>query len=133
MEEKEVELAEEKPEEKVEEKKEEGKDDDTELLRRFDRGFNKWLNALSEKELEKVVSRVLRNHPNEKTCFEYIECVRSMEGTVRFCNKCRRTGCEKCDYLKCLRYVVRWQKPADWRRRTSQTAVMGALRFLRGN
>ena len=55
-----------------------------------------------------------------------------MEGMVRFCSKCRRTSCEKCDYVKSLRYVVRHQKPADWYSRSGQTAVMGGLRFLHG-
>ena len=55
-----------------------------------------------------------------------------MEGMVRLCSKCRRTSCEKCDYVKCLRYVVRHQKPADWYSCSGQTAVMGGLRFLRG-
>ena len=41
---------------------------------------------------------------------EYTDCVRSMEHLVRFCSKCRRTGCESCDYVKCLRYVVRRNK-----------------------
>ena len=36
-------------------------------------------------------------------------------------------------YVKCLRHVVRWQKPGEWWMRSSQTAVMGALRFLKGN
>ena len=97
-----------------EKKEEEGKEEDKVLeeeqeeviLRRFDVGFNKWLSGLSEVELEKVVSRLMKGHANEKTTMEYIECVKSMEHMVRFCSKCRRTGCEECDYVKCLRCVV---------------------------
>ena len=102
-------------------------------LSRFDKGFEKWLSGLSEVELEKVASRLMKGHANEKTTWEYIECVKSMEHKVRFCSKCRRSGCEKCDYNKCLRYVVRHQKPGDWWMRSGQSAVMGALRFLKGN
>ena len=103
------------------------------ILRRFDVGFNKWLSGLSEVELEKVVSRLMKGHANEKTTMEYIECVKSMEHMVRFCSTCRRTGCEKCDYVRCLRYVVRWQKPGEWWKRTGQIVVMGGLRFLSAN
>ena len=46
--------------------------------------------------LEKVVSRLMRGHENEKVTKEYTDCVRSMERLVRFCSKCR----------KCLRYGV---------------------------
>ena len=76
---------------------------------------------------------MMRGHDLETTTMQYIDCVRSMEQKVRYCSKCRRTGCEKCDYVKCLRYVVRNQKPADWWNRTSQQAIMGAIRFLSGN
>ena len=65
----------------------------------------------------------MRDHENEKSVKEYTECVRSMEHKVRFCSKCRRSGCEKCDYVKCLRYVVRWQKPGDWWRRSGHAAM----------
>ena len=121
-----------------EQKKEEGKEvdevleDEMMILRRFDTGFNRWLSSLSEVELEKVVRRLMKGHANEESTFQYMECVKSMEGMVRFCSKCRRCGCEKCDYIKCLRYVVRWQKPADWWKRSGQSAVMGGLRFLHG-
>ena len=115
---------EDKPEEEAEE---------VSILRRFDAGFEKWLGGLSEEKLEQVVSRLMRGHENEKSTREYTECVKSMEHLVRYCSKCRRQGCEKCDYVKCLRYVVRWQKPADWWKRTSQAAVMGTVRFLKGS
>ena len=55
-----------------------------------------------------------------------------MEHLVRFCAKCRRRGCEKCDYVKCLRHVVRFQKPAYWWKTSSHPAVTGTVRFLRG-
>ena len=74
----------------------------------------------------------MQGHVNEKSTMEYIECVKGMESIVRFCSKCRRSGCEKCDYVKCLRYVVRWQKPAEWWMRSGHTAILGALRFLKG-
>ena len=108
-------------------------EEEVRCLSRFDRGLEKWLSGLSEVELEKVVSRLMKGHANEKTTMEYIECVKSMEHMVRFCSKCRRKGCEKCDYVRCLRYVARWQKPGDWWKRSGQSAVMGALRFLKGN
>ena len=103
------------------------------ILRRIDAGFEKWLGGLSEEKLEQVVSRLMSGHENEQPTREYTECVKSMEHLVRYCSKCRRQGCEKCDYVKCLRYVVRWQKPADWWKRTSQAAAMGAVRFLKGS
>ena len=102
------------------------------ILRRIDTGFNRWLRSLSEVELEKVVRRLMKGHANEESTFQYMECVKSMEGVVRFCSKCRRCGCEKCDYSKCSRYDVGWQKPADWWKRQGQAAVMGGLRFLHG-
>ena len=67
------------------------------MLRRFDAGFEKWLGCLSEEMLEKVVSRLMSGHESEKATREYIECVKSMEHLVRYCSKCRRQGCEKCD------------------------------------
>ena len=114
---------EEKPEEEAEE---------VVILRRFDVGFEKWLGGLSEEELEQVVSQLMMGHENEKSTREYTECVKSMEHLVRFCSKCRRSGCEKCDYVKCLRHVVRYQKPGDWWRRSSHPAVTGTVRYLKG-
>ena len=102
------------------------------VLQRLDSGFEKWLAALSEQQLEQVVSRLMRGHENEQSTREYTECVKSMEHLVRFCSKCRRSGCEKCDYIKSLRYVVRWQKPGDWWKTTSHHAVKGTVRFLKG-
>ena len=102
------------------------------ILRRFDVGFNNWLSGLSEVMLEKVVSRLMKGHANEKTTMEYIECVKFMEHMVRFFSTCRMTGCEKCDYVKCLRHIARWQNPGDWWKRSSQSVVIGALRFLKG-
>ena len=61
----------------------------------------------------------------------YGECVQSMEHMARNCSNCRRRGCEKCTYVHALRYVVRWHKPADWWMRTGQSAVLGAVRFLK--
>ena len=101
------------------------------MLRRFDAGFKKWLGGLSEQMLEQVVSRLMKGHANEKACREYTDCVKSMEHLVRFCSKCRRSGCEKCEYVKSLRFVVRWQKPADWWKRSSHPAVMGTMRYLK--
>ena len=100
------------------------------IMQRIEKGFEQWLGRLSEEQLEQVVSRLMRGHQNEKATREYTACVKSMEHAVRYCSKCRRGGCEKCDYLKSLRYVVRWQKPADWWRRSSQAAVTGTVRFL---
>ena len=88
---------------------------------------------MPEEKLEQVVSRLMSGHPtNEKPTREYTECVKSMEHLVRYCSKCRRSGCEKCDYLKCLRHVVRYQKPGEWWRRISHAAVTGTVRFLKG-
>ena len=101
------------------------------ILRRFDAGFEKWLGGLSEQKLEQVVSRLMSGHENEEAVKAYTECVRSMEHKVKYCSKCRRDGCEKCDYVKCLKYVVRWQKPAQWWRRSSHAAVLGTVRFLK--
>ena len=53
-----------------------------------------------------------------------------MEHLVKGCAKCRRKGCEKCEYLRAMRYAVRYQKPAEWWRMTGQSAVQGAVRFL---
>ena len=73
----------------------------------------------------------MRGHENEQATREYTESVKMMDPMVRFCSKCRRNGCEKCDYLKSLRYVVRWQKPAAWWKTSSQAAVMGTVRYLK--
>ena len=75
---------------------------------------------------------MMRGHENEKATRDYVDCVKSMEPLVRFCSKCRRSGCEKCDYVKSLRYVMRWQKPGDWWQREGHSAVMGTVRYLRG-
>ena len=102
------------------------------ILRRVDAGFETWLRSLSAEKLEQLVSRLMRGHENEKATKEYVDCVKSMEPLVRFCSKCRRSGCEKCDYVKSLRYVMRWQKPGDWWQREGHSAVMGTVRYLRG-
>ena len=77
------------------------------VLQRLDSNFEKWLAGLSEEQLEKVVSKLMKGHALEEATRAYTECVKSMEHLVRYCSKCRRTGCEKCDYMKCLRYVAR--------------------------
>ena len=100
------------------------------ILRRFDAGFEKWLCHLTEAQLEKVVSRLMKDHPNEAATKNYLECVQSMEHMVRYCSKCRHSGCERCDYIKSLRFIVRHQKPADWWQRSSHEAVLGTVRFL---
>ena len=56
----------------------------------------------------------MKGHKLEKTCREYLECVQSMDGMVKWCTKCKRAGCEKCSYKWALRYVVRHQQPAYW-------------------
>ena len=106
--------------------------EDERVLRRFDRGFETWLKGKSEQELERVVNLLMKDHELEQDTKAYVECVRSMEHMVKNCTKCRRKGCEKCIFVHALRYVVRWQKPADWWRRTGQSAVMGTVRFLHG-
>ena len=98
-----------------------------------EKGVTQWLSGLSDEKLENVVSRLMKGHANEKTTMEYIECVKSMEHVVRFCSRGRRTGCAKCDYVKRLRHIVRWQKPGDWWKRYYHGVVMGALRFLNSN
>ena len=84
------------------------------VLRKFDQGFEKWLRNKSEEELARVVSVAMRGHEFEADTKAYVECVQSMEHMVRNCSKCRNRGCEKCTYVHALRYVVRWQRPADW-------------------
>ena len=114
---------------------EEEKPEETEedvILRRVDAGFETWLRSLSAEKLEQLVSRLMRGHENEKATKDYVDCVKSMEPLVRFCSRCRRSGCEKCDYVKSLRYVMRWQKPGDWWQREGHSAVMGTVRYLRG-
>ena len=85
----------------------------------------------SEQELERVVNLLMKDHELEQDTKAYVECVRSMEHMVKNCTKCRRKGCEKCTYVHALRYVVRWQKPGEWWRRTGQSAVMGTVRYLK--
>ena len=119
--------------EKEEKSVEESEEETEEVLgplRRFDRGFEKWLCQLTETELKKVVSRLMKGHDNEQCTKRYMDLVQSMEHQVRYCSKCRRRGCERCDYIKCLRHVVRHQKPGDWFLRSSQSAVSGTVRFL---
>ena len=48
-------------------------------MRRFDRGFEKWLRQKSVQELERVVNQVMRDHQFEQDTKAYVECVRSME------------------------------------------------------
>ena len=100
-------------------------------MRRFDQGFEKWLRQLSEQELERVVRLVMEGHQHEQDCKNYVGCVQSMEHMVKNCTKCRRNGCERCSYVHSLRYVVRWQKPGEWWKRTGQAAVLGAVRYLK--
>ena len=115
---------------KAEEEKEEKSEEEV-VLRRFDQGFEKWLRNKSEAELERVVSVGMRGHAFEADAKAYLECVQSMEHMVKNCSKCRRKGCEKCTYVAALRYVARRQKPAEWWQRTGQSAVLGAVRFLK--
>ena len=72
----------------------------------------------------------MKDHSNEAATKKYLECVQSMEHMVRYCSKCRQGGCERCDYIKSLRFIVRHQKPADWWQRSSHEAVLGTVRFL---
>ena len=74
----------------------------------------------------------MQGHKNEEATRAYTECMKSMEHLVRWCNKCRRTGCEMCDTIKSLRYVARWQKPGEWWKRSTQHAIQGTVRFLKG-
>ena len=99
-------------------------------MNRSEKGFNTWLSGLSQVQLEKVVNRLMKGHQNEKTTQDYIEFVKSHDLSVTCCSKCRFGGCEKCDYVKCLRHVVRWQTPGEWWLRPSHIAVEGSLRFL---
>ena len=73
----------------------------------------------------------MRGHEFEADAKAYVECVQSTEHMVKNCSQCRRRGCEKCTYVHALRYVVRWQRPADLWTKTGQSAVMGAVRFLK--
>ena len=99
-------------------------------MRKFDKGFERWLKSLSEAELEKAVEKVLQGSDNAEDVKAYLKCVASIEHAVRNCSKCRRRGCEACAYEWALRYVVRHGKPAAWWKRTGQAAVMGAARML---
>ena len=100
------------------------------VLRRFDKGFERWLKSLSEKELERAVKQVTGGNENEPDVQGYLQTVASVEHAVRNCAKCRYSGCEKCTYVWALRYVVRHGKPASWWKRTGQSAVLGAARML---
>ena len=73
---------------------------------------------------------MMKGHELEKTCTEYLKCVQSMDGMVKWCTRCKRAGCEKCSYMWALRYVVRHQQPAYWWRTSSHPAVTGTVRFL---
>ena len=101
------------------------------ILCRLDKGFGKWLRQKNEFQLERIVKQVMSGHRFEQDTKAYLDCVHSTESMVRFCTKCRRGGCEYCDYIHSLRYVVRWERPAAWWKRTGQNAVLGAMRFLR--
>ena len=103
------------------------------ILCRLDKGFGKWLRQKNEFQLERIVKQVMSGHRFEQDTKAYLDCVHSTESMVRFCTKCRRGGCEYCDYIHSLRYVVRWQKPAAWWRRTGHNAVLGSVRFLRAS
>ena len=103
------------------------------ILCRLDKGFGKWLRQKNEFQLERIVKQVMSGHKFEQDTKAYLDCVHSTESMVRFCTKCRRGGCEYCDYIHALRYVVRWQKPAAWWKRTGQNAVLGSVRFLRAS
>ena len=108
---------EEEEEKDKEKKKEEGKEEEVleeeqdKCLKQIEKGFNAWLSGLSQVQLEKVVNRLMKGHQNEKTTQDYIEFVKSHQLSVRLCSKCRFGGCETCDYVHCLRHVVKWQTP----------------------
>ena len=102
-------------------------------LRRFDKGFEKWLKQKSEEDLERILCEVMSDHPHKDECKAYVDCVKSLEHMVKNCTKCRRGGCESCTYVHALRYVVRHQKPGSWWRRTGQSAVLGAARYLKAH
>ena len=55
-------------------------EDEMMILRRCDTGFHRWLSSLSEVEPEKVVRRLMKGHANEESTFQYMECVKSMDG-----------------------------------------------------
>ena len=99
-------------------------------MKKFEKGFERWLKSLSEKELEMVVEKVLTGSDNAEDVKAYLRCVASIEHAVRNCSKCRRRGCEARAYEWALRYAVRNGKPASWWKRTGQAAVMGAARML---
>ena len=71
----------------------------------------------SEEELAMVVRVAMRGHEFEADTKTYVAWMHSMKHMVRACYKCRMMGCERCSYVRALRYLVKWQRPPAWWRR----------------
>ena len=83
------------------------------VLKKGEKGFEIWLRAKDEKELEVIVNKL--NLRASHAVDEYLNFVKDHE-TLAVCSKCEfKTGCVACDYRKALAYVVRHQTiPFFW-------------------
>jgi len=86
----------------------------SELLRKGEKGFEKWLKGLSVERLEEIVTEPQGGGDEDPAWKKYLEWVKEHE-TIKVCSNCRwYHGCETCSYEHALRYVVRHRKPAKW-------------------
>ena len=96
-----------------------------EILKKGQKGFEKWLKGLNIEKLEEIV-KAEKAEEGEKegekqgekigrsARGEYLKWVKEHE-TLKVCSSCRwQHGCETCSYEHALRYVVRHRQPANW-------------------
>ena len=86
----------------------------SEVLRKGEQGFEKWLKGMSVEKLEEIVTQPEGGDSENTSLKDYLKWVKEHE-TLKVCSSCRWThGCETCSYEHALRYAVRHRKPAKW-------------------
>ena len=85
-----------------------------EILKKGQKGFEKWVKGLSIEKLEEIVKVEEGEKEGAKARGEYLTWVQEHE-SLKVCSSCRwQHGCETCSYEHALRYVVRHRQPARW-------------------
>ena len=106
-----------------------------EILKKGQKGFEKWLKGLSIEKLEAIVKAEKAEEGEaeaEKARASYLKWVKEHE-TAKVCSSCRWLhGCETCSYEHALRYVVRHRQPAKWwlRRKGEVLRAAAGIRYI---
>ncbi len=98
---------------------------------RCQKGWLSWLKSLDYESLGCLANEIVRmGGSTGEECASYLRYVQANQ-TLGVCAKCEwKWGCERCEYMHALRYVVRWEKPSAWWFRLEGRA---ANRFTKGS